>query len=589
MKKKGILTTFSIIFLIILMPNVFSIYEELVYSGTVEDRDVVNISGHIFEFRIDSVSNKVLVEIDVSGIIIVGGECKIKDNLDICISNISFSYRNLTEYYDVYKALVKVYQVKSKLDITNTLEKNNFLIDEEVTGSITIENTADIAAEDVTAILAIPSNILITDVEGCKKTSESIIFQDTVYPGIRTCTYKARGLSGNDFLLTTDVSYFDGIDQINTTSNTINGGVYNYSLKITPKLNKSQFDIKEEFDLIINIENINDQHALTITTMNIKLPEKLLLIKKPKDTISNNRIISWSGTLASKENKDFVIKLQSQRTGNYSILTEASYKIDKFFRKAEESTELEVYCDCPYIYHDFSQQIAVPDQRIGLKAFITNPSLIHDFRNVKIDYHTDIPNIQDFSTAYPKINPFETIKIFDSSIITPSLDGTYHFNITSVYESSGNQVFVVKDNIIIKIPSIEEKVEDKETKEQELVEEQQEIEDVSLGTKEPEDVVKEPEKETSDEEIPVTILEDEKEPIKVFTIIAYIAGIIFILVVLIIFKIKKSEKKGPIERQTDYNKDYEYIKLKKQIEKLGITPEGEQTKTGLFGRIFKKK
>ena len=70
MKKRGTLTIFSIIFLIILMPNVFSIYEELIYSETVNDRDVVNISGHIFEFRIDSVSNKVLVEIDVSGVII---------------------------------------------------------------------------------------------------------------------------------------------------------------------------------------------------------------------------------------------------------------------------------------------------------------------------------------------------------------------------------------------------------------------------------------------------------------------------------------------------------------------------------------
>ena len=587
MKKRGTLTIFSIIFLIILMPNVFSIYEELVYSDTVEDRDIIEIENTLFEFRIDSVSNKVFVEIDVSGLIINSGECKIKNNFDVCVSNISFSYRNLTEYYDVYKALVKVYQVKSKLDITNTLEKNNFLIDEEVIATLKMENTADVVAQDVTAVIDIPSNILVTSVEGCKKTFDSIIFKDDVHPRqIKTCTYKIQGLIPGDFNLTADVSYFDRINQINTTSSTINGEVYNYSLKITPKLNKSQFDIKEEFDLIINIENINDQHALTITTMNIKLPEKLLLIKKPKEAISNNRIISWSGTLASKENKDFVIRLQSQRTGNYSILTEASYKIDKFFRKAEESTELEVYCDCPYIYHDFSQQIAVPDQRIGLKAFITNPSLIHDFRNVKIDYHTDIPNIQDFSTAYPKIGPFETIKIFDSSIITPSLDGTYHFNITSVYESSENQVFVVKDNIIIKIPSIEEEVEVEE--EQELVEEQQEVEDVSLGTEEPEDIVEESEKETSDEEIPVTILEDEKEPIKVFTIIAYIAGIIFILVVLIIFKIKKSEKKETVERQTDYNKDYEYIKLKKQIEKLGITPEGEQ-KSSFFGRIFKKK
>jgi len=61
-----------------------------------------------------------------------------------------------------------------------------------------------------------------------------------VYPKqIRKCTYKIQGLSSDDFELTADVSYFDGIEQINTTSSTIDAKVYNYSLKISDKLNKS--------------------------------------------------------------------------------------------------------------------------------------------------------------------------------------------------------------------------------------------------------------------------------------------------------------------------------------------------------------
>jgi len=631
MKKRGPLIIFSIILLFIIMPNVHSISEESIFSETVEDGDSVEIGGIPFKFRIDSVSNKVYVEIDVSAVIIPSGECKIKDNFKVCIGgNVSFSYRNLTDYRDVYKAPINIYkiQIKSNIGVTSTLGKNKILIDEETTAELAIENTADSPAKDVTATIKIPSAILVKDLEGCKKTFDSIIFQEDVHPTqIKKCTYKIKGLSGDDFNLTAYISFFDGIDKINTTS-TVNGKVYNHSLKISSTLDKTRFDIYEKFDLKINVENINDQYDLRVTNFKIKIPEKLLILKNPKDTTRNKGIISWSGTLTSNENKEFLLELQGNRADKYTLVTEASYKTEKFSRSAKKESDIEVYCDCPSIQHDFSQGIVVPDQRIGLTAIINNPSPDNDFKNVKINYHTNIPNIQDYSTAYGKINPLQTIKIFDSSITTPPLDEIYYFNITAIYESSSNQVFVVKDEIIIKVPGMEETEAKEETQVEEefieIEEEQQETEEVQLGTEETKEILDEKEKkETIGEEILVTTLEDEKEsPIKALTIIAYIAALIFILVVLIIFKRKKDKKpeknaqgkdfgikgekiqmikeslssifrkKENKSRKPDYsgNQDPEYRELEKQIRNLQIAPEGEsQTKKGLFGRIFRKK
>jgi|TARA_Y100000310_G_scaffold216244_1_gene217254 hypothetical protein len=598
MKKRGILT-FSIILLLALMPNTFPIYSESIYSGTVEDGDIINISGHIFEFKIDSISNKVYIEIDISGVIIANNECEIKDDFYICISDVSFSYRNYTDYYDVYKALVDVSQIKSKISITNTIGQNNILIGEETTAEMAVENTADVAAEDVTATINIPDSVLITDVGGCKKTLDKIVFREDVHPTqIRRCTYKVKGLAADNFELKANITYFNGIEQVSATSSTISGKVYPASLKISPKLDKSKFDIQEKLNLTIDIENINDQYDLTITTFNIKIPEKLLLLKRPRDTTGTNRLISWSGTLASKEKKSLVVQLQSQVTGNYSVPIGASYKISKFLRAVQTTSNIEVYCDCPYISHYFSQQIAVPDQRIGLKAFVANPSKIHNFRNVKINYITNIPNIQNFSTAYSSIKPSESIKIFDSSIITPSLDEIYYFNITVVYESSGNQIFVVKDKIIIKVPGGEEiKVEEQQEAE-EKIEYAEQKEGVILGTEE------------TKEEIPVTVIEDgEERPIKAYTIIAYIAGVIFILIVLIIFRRKQTEKrkedikelgsaeekkqiikesllnifkgiKEKIKRKPKINKKEEadYKELEKEIKELGTILEKEKRK-----------
>jgi hypothetical protein len=492
-----------------------------------------------------------------------------------------------------------VSQIKSKISITNTIGQNNILIGEETTAEMAVENTADVAAEDVTATINIPDSVLITDVGGCKKTLDKIVFREDVHPTqIRRCTYKVKGLAADNFELKANITYFNGIEQVSATSSTISGKVYPASLKISPKLDKSKFDIQEKLNLTIDIENINDQYDLTITTFNIKIPEKLLLLKRPRDTTGTNRLISWSGTLASKEKKSLVVQLQSQVTGNYSVPIGASYKISKFLRAVQTTSNIEVYCDCPYISHYFSQQIAVPDQRIGLKAFVANPSKIHNFRNVKINYITNIPNIQNFSTAYSSIKPSESIKIFDSSIITPSLDEIYYFNITVVYESSGNQIFVVKDKIIIKVPGGEEiKVEEQQEAE-EKIEYAEQKEGVILGTEE------------TKEEIPVTVIEDgEERPIKAYTIIAYIAGVIFILIVLIIFRRKQTEKrkedikelgsaeekkqiikesllnifkgiKEKIKRKPKINKKEEadYKELEKEIKELGTILEKEKRK-----------
>ena len=504
MQKRGLFLIFFLIFVIILLPTAYSIYEEEVYSGTIEDGDTLNISGSIFEFKIDPVSKKVYVGIDFSAIILANGQCKIKDNWDICIGNINFSYRNYTTWYDVYKAKVNVYQIKSDLDITNTIENSNLLIDEETIATLVLENNADVAAEDVIAVISIPYSILVTEVEGCKKTFDSIIFEGDVHPRqIRECTYKVKGLTGDDIELIANVTYFDGIEQKDTTSNTLDVKIYNYSLKISYEMNKSRFNIGENVNLTIKIKNTNDQYDIQIKTFTIKIPEGLLLIKKPKDTSGTDRLRSWSGTLVPGENETFLIELQAIKTYNYSIPIEASYEISKFLRTTKKVSNIEVYCDCPYIHHQFSQQITAPDQRVGLKASITNPSPLHNFRNVKIDYTTNIPNIQDHSTVHSKISPFESIRIFDSPITTPNLGETYNLDIKAVYESSSGEVFVVKNNIEIKIPSADEVTDDVNASTEEII--VPEEEDIS-DTEKSEEISEE---ESTDETIPVTTLKDE--------------------------------------------------------------------------------
>ncbi len=640
MKKRGLLAAFSIFLMLVLIPNVFSIYKESVYSGTVNDRDILNISGTSFEFRIDSVSNKLYVAVDASALIIPGRECKIKGSFDICIGNISFSHRNYTDYIDIYKAVVSIYLIKSKVDIKHTIGISNLLIDEETTAELAIENTADIAAKDVTAAIAIPSHIMVTSAEGCKKSFETVIFKEDVFPRqIRKCIYKIRGLSGGSFELAANVTYFDGIEQVNAASTAVSGKVYNQSLKISQQFNKSRIDMGEKVNLTINLENTNDKYSMDVTTFSINMPDSILIVTRPRDASGTGKIISWSGTLAPKEKKSLLAELQSYMPGNFSIPAEAAYKESNFLRTANSASKLEVYCDCPYISHVFSVPITAPNQETNIAVSITNPSRVYDFKDVRLNYFTNIPFLNDLPTYYIKISPLETIKIFSSSITGPASGEVYHLNITTAYESSANKVFFTKYKIIMKVPeskAVEKENQEKEiqlekanTKKQQESEEKQETKESSLVQEKAEEPINTSVTQEAEQETPATTISyGEGKPIKSFTIVAYISALAFILVILIVFRKRRGKhnlgqegmqqgsqesineakqkeivedkdsgireffslifkKNKTIAENPKYGKrDLEYESLEKEINRLGSILEEKKQRKGLLGRIF---
>ncbi|MEK6875910.1 MAG: hypothetical protein AABX63_00745, partial [Nanoarchaeota archaeon] len=246
MKKRGALLLFLVLFSLILIQAAYPIYEESVYSGTVKDGQVVEISGKNFEFRVDSVSSKAIVSIDSSGFIIKNSECRIKDNFDVCLKNISFSHRDMASYIDIYQAEVEIYLIKSNVDVKHSIDRSSILIDEEATAELSVENTADIVTKDFIATVQIPNSIMVIDYEGCKKSIDSMVFKEDIHPKqIKKCTYKVKGLFGDEFELAANASYFDGVETVSADSDPVSVKVYNHSLKISSELKKSKFDIDE--------------------------------------------------------------------------------------------------------------------------------------------------------------------------------------------------------------------------------------------------------------------------------------------------------------------------------------------------------
>jgi hypothetical protein len=606
--KRGFLLLFLAFLLFTSAEGVYSIYEESVYSGTVKHGEIVEISSQDFQFRIDSESSKVVVEIGLSGIIIGNKQCRIKGNFDVCIKNISFSHRNLTTYADIFQTEVEVFKIKSRLGITHIIDKNRILIGDEAIAEISVENTADIVAEDFSAKIAFPSSVQATTKGGCTISSGGISFKENIHPKqIKKCTYKIKGVSGDEFDLAVNATYFDGIEIVEADIDPINFKVYNRSLKISSDMNKSRLGFDEELNFTINLENINDEYELKITNFILRIPDNILVVKKPQEMISTNKLLSWSGALEPGEKKSFVARLQARRTGNNSILASATYKISKFLRDIQHKSNLEAYCDCPYIFYELSPQQYSPGQKIFLKSYLLNQDNLSSFGNLKVSYATNIPTLQDFSKSYSDISPRGSVMIFDSSFNAPGLGELYYFNITSSYESKNHEIFVEQEDIIIRIPD-QEKISDDV---QERVKEEQVLEDSTI---EKDEVTQESQQEEN-EEVPVTTLQKESS-FKNYFFIGIIAAIIFLVVVMVILKRKYGNreakpvneinaitagkkpsmkewlhldllKKGNLENSKNYEKDQNYKDLEKQINRLNVSSEAE-TKKKSFGFLRKK-
>ncbi|MCH8904739.1 MAG: hypothetical protein IIA45_12605, partial [Bacteroidetes bacterium] len=90
----------------------------------------------------------------------------------------------------------------------------------------------------------------------------------------------------------------------------------------------------------------------------------------------------------------------------------------------------------------------------------------------------------------------------------------------------------------------EEEIEEVIEEEPEEVIEEEKTEEVALETEKPEEVIEEEQKEEVQEEkvLITTIIDEEKDPIKAYAIVGFIAALFFILVLMFTFRKKKGLK-----------------------------------------------
>ena len=536
---------FWIVFLLFL-PSALSLTEESLYSGIVRGGQTITTDNFEFYFQV-APEGGVLIEYNGQRTIVLESSCKIKDGLNFCVGNISFAYRNVTVWQDIYETTAEISAMKGELGITKTIEKTTLMIGETSDVELFLENTGSKEIQNVVFKDSYPTSIGIADVVGCSfnRNNNSVEWKGDMKSNVKqTCSYTLKGLSAVEYDSKAEASYFDGITAQNAYSDEVEITVQNYSLYVEHNLNKSSLEIGSFVNVSFALENINDGD-ISVQSFKIDVPTGFKIIKKDSGLNKQGQVLSWKGSLASNEVKNFTVELQAVRTGDTPIYIEEKYKAGEFTRQFKKPIETEVYCDCLAINHEISGKV-VPGEEILFRVYLLNPSYINNFKDVKISVFSNIPFAEQVSNYIQALDKKKSLILYDYKINVP-VEGSYYYNLTIGYKSDYGQYFKVVKHVSIEGETVKEVVEEIFEESSEEVNETPKVEQEEL-----EEEVEIPAAENAtEEEIETSTFEikEKKLPLKVVAIV--LAFLLLVGFVIGIMKFKKEQKKKEKKEKTE--------------------------------------
>jgi len=339
MKKKRLL----FIIFVFLLPSVFALEQEELYSGTVYPGENVTINNQTFIFNLGSRTDKISIITPSGGIIVKQGECEIKDFFNVCFDGTEFWYHNYTIDKEYYKAKVKVSEILAKIKLIRTIENKDLLIGEETKIDVMFNNTGDRDATDVVFKDDFPSEFIITDVTNCKIEGNSTRWYGTLLPFLpKSCSYKIKALNKTTFSSIASIQYNDGMRIETVNSGKVRIKVPDYQLNISTYLGDDKISVGEETGFTIILRNIHSDKIIRGVSFKISMPIGLKVTTLPKYMRIDYNKYSWNGMLTPDKSMKFFFEIKAERKKDYDIITNAVFIINNLRKEVKTLDKLKV-------------------------------------------------------------------------------------------------------------------------------------------------------------------------------------------------------------------------------------------------------
>jgi uncharacterized repeat protein (TIGR01451 family) len=451
MKKKLLIKHYSLVFLSFLVIALLSfmaeakdLHNDWHYSGDTftVDGDVVMIT------HFDFYDPTVLLQINKNTYIMREGECKQTATRDFCVTEI-FSDINTQDEdapikfeggvaYAGIKILVRTRGPDVK--ISRSFSTTSPELNQEVTVTVTVENTGDEGTDSFIYTDLYPAGVIITSLSSGKSASHSITY-DLNFPvhEEKSFTYAFKVTDYLEFS-TQPKAYFTFAGQNTSVS------VSAVSVKVikpyafTSSISSNSFEVGEQATLNAKIEN-KVSEEINVEDFRIMVPSLISVQSTLGEPVKNNSTYYWQGSLDSGENKAISIVLKPTKSGNYIIPVSVKIK-DSKGKSFSETTNLSLSATLKPLEIILSVlETSVSEGSSFRVAFsVKNPNKNIGFRNIKAGLRSEI--FPELGAAITDLMPGKTqTLIVNDTLTAPFLDEKKIYDIEAygTYESTTNE------------------------------------------------------------------------------------------------------------------------------------------------------
>lgn len=451
MAQKLLIKHYSLVFLGFLFIALLSfvveakdLHNDWHYSG-----DTFNVEGDtIMVTHFDFYDPTVLLQVNKNTYIMREGDCKQTATRDYCITEIFNDIDTQDEdapikfqggvAYAGIKILVRTRGPDIK--ISRTFSTTSPELNQEVTVTVTVENTGDEGTDSFLYADSYPAGVIITSLSSGKSTPRSITY-DLNFPVNEEKSF-AYAFKVTDYLefSTQPKAYFTYASQNTSVS------VSSANIKVikpysfTATLSTNSFEVGEQATLNAKIEN-KVSEEINVDELKIMVPSLISIQSASSELVKSNEVYTWQGSLDSGDDKAISMVLKPAKSGNYIIPVSVKIK-DSEGKSFSETTNLSLSATLKPLEVILSVlETSVSEGSSFRVAFsVKNPNKNIGFRNIKAGVRSEI--FPELGAAITDLMPGKTQTLIVNDTLTAPFIGekkTYDIEAHGTYESTTNE------------------------------------------------------------------------------------------------------------------------------------------------------
>ncbi|MBD3309908.1 hypothetical protein GF351_01680, partial [Candidatus Woesearchaeota archaeon] len=307
--------------------------EKITHDGWHFSHESVTVNGVVFNLDLGYSADKLLLRFDDNLDFVELGTCKILPDTNYVIK-VCFSDTDWDIDEKKIKFRVRFYSRYPDIEMTRTIGEEELSVGEETQIDVTIRNTGEARAANISFIDYFPEGIEIVDTDGVSVEGNATVWQRSSLDAgdEREFSYTIKAADRVNMKLKAYLTYFDGLEMQEMYSDEIHLRVQDF-MRLTSVL-KEEIYVGEETNITINLSHAPDdedtgEDEAEIEYLDILFPDSIEVTDPPlRMQKVGERRYRWSGELRENRSKTWEFDIRGIYTGVADIQFYAQYEKD---------------------------------------------------------------------------------------------------------------------------------------------------------------------------------------------------------------------------------------------------------------------